>query len=488
MDRPVLLAALLGMITLAGCLGDDGADTPDDGQDLGPESTGVPAGCRLDDPAIVHGPGGTPAATSGPTGYACFVRTPWGTGEPSLGVTGDGTLFLYPAMQTAVPGQDNLEQFVGGMGIARLGPDAVDEGDFTRHVSEVAGAVNWHPYTADPFMFVEPYTDRVFMEDLLIPPFNCANLSFSDDLGETWTQSLAGCLTWDHVGYGSGPATVSNPSYPVVIQRCAITYVATTVASEATGCQKSLDGGMTWEAPGEPPFLFDQTGTPYVPATCNGAAHHPHVDHRGWTWIGRLWCDQKPWIALSKDEGATWDQFQISDEVAASWHDVAVGADLGGNVYAFWIDADLRPVLAVSTDDGATWSAPIDIGPPGLVAAGMANIAPGGVGKAGFTYAAEIDGRPGVHAIAAAGYGLHTDAPVFHSAIATPADDALRPDGNCSSGLCDGQADFLDATIGPDGSVWGSFDHTLKVGGGRLWGAPSLWDADDPNGPFADGA
>lgn len=459
---------------LAGCA--DGPATTS--QDEVASAVAVPPACDADRPAVVHGAGGTPVEWDGPTGFPCLGLTEWGTGEPSLGLTSDGSLFLYPAFDP--PAIAPLVGQFSGMGIAR----SQDGGQsFTRHTSNV-GPANYHPYTADPFMYVDPHTDRVFIEDLLIPPFNCANLSFSDDGGETWTQTLAGCFVWDHVGWASGPPAVSSPSYPVVIQRCAITYVATTLASTATGCQKSLDGGMTWELPGEPAFMFDQDGQPYVPSTCHGAAHHPFVDHRGWTWLARIWCDGNPWVAVSKDEGATWTQHQIGTG-AAAWHDVGVGVDTNGTVFAFWIDEDLRPVLAVSHDDGLSWSAPIDVAPPGVTAAGMANIQPGGVGKAAFTYGVEIEGASGTHAVAAAGYGLDMESPRFHSAIATMPDDPLN-DGGCSEGLCSGQADFLDAAIGPDGAPWGSFSHQGNVAGGGLWGAPSLWDESDPNGPYAD--
>ena len=497
-------AALVGLILFAGCLGseepanpdgeaqptplpyvgadggDGDADADDGGAGVAPVAPVVPPpGCDAQRPAIVHSPGGIPIVSARPRGIPCFVSTQWGTGEPSIGVTSTGTLFLYPAYQAPAEQLTTAEQFTG-LGIAR----SQDQGEtFTRQISGVGGEeeANFHPYTADPFMFVDPYTDRVFMEDLAIPPFNCANLSYSDDEGDSWTQTVGGCLVWDHVGWGSGPATVSDPSYPVVIQRCAITYVATTLASQATGCQKTLDGGATWEPPGNPAFFGGPDGLPYVPATCNGAAHHVSVDHRGWTWIGRDWCGTGPWIAMSKDEGATWTQSHVFDG-PMSYHDVAVGADSAGNAYAFWIDHDRRPVLSVSKDDGMTWSEPWDIAPPGLTAAGMVNIATGGAGKAGFTYAGEFDGTPGVHAVVAAGYDLDTEHPIFHSAIANAPDSPIN-DGDCNGGTCDGQADFLDASIGPDGSVWGSYTMPF-VAAGRLWGAPSLWDESDPNGVF----
>jgi hypothetical protein len=470
------VAALLALLLTAGCLdsGPDEEGAQGDGRFYGALSGDAPPGCDPTRPAFVHGPGGAPVSWTGPVGIPCLVSTVWGTGEPSLGLTSDGTLFVYPAFQAPNEALTPVEQFTG-MGIAR----SKDSGDtFDRLHSNVAGVANWHPYTADPFMYVDPYTDRVFMEDLAVPPFNCANLSYSDDLGETWTQKLGGCLVWDHVGYGSGPATVSTPSYPVVIQRCAITYIATTLASVASGCQKTLDGGATWEPPGNPAFLFGPDGLPYVPSTCHGAVHHVFVDHRGWTWLGRDWCGTGPWVALSKDEGATWTRSHVHPE-GLVWHDVAVGADAGGTAYAFWMSSEGRPLLSVSKDDGATWSQPWDIAPPGLLTAGMSNLAPAGFGKAGFTYAATFEGMDGVHAVMAAGYGLDTDAPVFQTAVAA---EPIHP-GGCSGGVCDGQLDFLDASVAADGTVWGSY-ASPNAAAGRLWGAPSLWDPADPNGVY----
>jgi hypothetical protein len=465
----------LVLLAFAGCL--DSSD--DKGSDGGTPATSfspddVPAGCDASNPTVAHGPGATPVAFDGPLGLPCLVVTPWGTGEPSIGLTSSGTLFLYPSYQAPNEATRDAEQFTG-LGMAR----STDEGEsFTRHYSEVAGAANFHPYTADPFMYVDPYTDRVFMEDLAIPPFNCANLSYSDDEGETWSQTIGGCEEWDHVGYGSGPATVSSPSWPVVIQRCAITLFATTLASEASGCQKSLDGGATWELPGDPAFFGGPDGMPYVPSTCHGAVHHVFVDHRGWTWLGRDWCGTGPWIALSKDEGATWQHLHVND-APMEWHDVGVGVDSNGTAYAFWISNDERPLLSVSHDDGASWSEPWDIAPPGLLTAGNSNIATGGAGKAGFSYAGTFEGMGGVHAVLAAGYRLDTDAPVFVTGVAV---EPVNP-GECSGGLCDGQADFLDASVGPDGSVWGSY-ATPSLAAGRLWGAPSLWDDSDPDGVY----
>jgi hypothetical protein len=472
-------ACLCGLLLLAGCFGTDGGDDDGGGSAVtggfyGALTGDVPPGCDEESPAIVHGVGGSPVAWNGPVGLPCLVGSDWDTYEPSLGLTSSGNLFLYPSFTAPNEATEQAGQFLG-LGILR----SMDAGaSFERLHSEVAGATNFHTHTADPFMYVDPYTDRVFMEDLALPPFNCANLSFSDDEGSTWTQTVGGCMVWDHVGWGSGPPTVSDPSWPVVIQRCAITLFATTLASQASGCQKTLDGGMTWQPPGDPAFFGGPDGLPYVPSTCHGAVHHVFVDHRGWTWLGRDWCGTGPWIALSKDEGATWDHLHV-DDTPMEWHDVGVGVDSAGTAYAFWISVDERPLLSVSLDDGATWSDPMDIGPPGLLTAGNANLAPGGAGKAGFGYAGTFEGMEGVHPILAAGYGLDTASPVFVSGVhPVPVND-----GDCNGGLCDGQGDFTDATIAADGTLWSSY-ATPFLAAGRLWGAPSLWDESDPNGVY----
>ena len=497
--RPLVLAACLAVVA-AGCLSGPGTSSKSaSGQTIDAPTTllghgKVPPGCSPDRPAVVHGPGA--ANWTGPTGIPCMATSPYRTGEPSIGLTKDGAIFLYPAEVAPVTALNGgAEQFTG-LGIARSKDDG---GNWTRQESKVAGVVDYHQYTADPFMYVDPATDRVFMEDLMVPPFNCAMMSYSDDLGETWTQGYAGCMTWDHVSYASGPSILKDTSgYPDVLQRCAITYVMTTVISEATGCQKSLDGGKTWQPPGQPAFLFGASGQPYVPGTCNGAAHHATIDARGWLWLGRGWCNganpgdptggndhMDPWVAISKDEGATWERHRISDKGVAG-HDVAVGVDTAGNAYAFWPGPDNLPYLAVSKDGGVTWSARIPLDVPGLKSAGSITLSAGGVGKVGLSYGATLDadGGKGVHGMLTNVYGLDTDRPTFLTAEASDPAHPLRATGACSDGMCTGETDFITSRMGPDGATYSAFNAESMGAAGHLFGAPSLWDASDPNGPY----
>lgn len=490
------------LMALAGCLGDgvgpagrdadqgdgqsdDGGREPD-ADNGGGELAASPLGCDGSRPVWVHGPGG-PVTPSLEAGTPCLHVAAWEGFEPSLGLTSDGSLFLFPAYE---PLTDPGTQHTTPSGAAR----SLDGGATFERLESNVGPVSHHPWDYDPFLYVDPYTDRVFMENLVAPPFNCANLSYSDDRGETWKQTVAGCLVFDHVGYGSGPPMVSQTrdGYPTVLQRCGISLGATTLASEATGCQKSLDGGARWEPPGEPAFLFGPDGLPHPPAACHGAAHHPFVDHRGWTWLGRVWCDRHPYLALSKDEGATWTRSRVSDTLAAG-HDVGVGVDPAGRVYATWIAADDQlPYLARSDDDGRTWTEPMRITPDGVTAVGDLSIAPGGRGKAALAYVASLADDPGaLHAVVVAATQLDSAAPRFATAVLTTAEAPMVAAGTCDNGDCvrhgdlsDATIEFLDATIGPDGTPWGSFLREDRLAGGRIWGAASLWDPEDPDGVY----
>jgi hypothetical protein len=459
----------------------------------------LPPGCAAERVAIAHHANGTPAAWDGPLPVGCLVHTGVDSSEPTLGVASDGTLFHYPAavIDRDTPAANGVRFLTG---VAR----SEDAGASWRVLLPTAGPVApTHQASTDPYFYLDPRTDRIWADDLSAA--TCSVLSWSDDRGETWTNSLNGCAEFDHQTLFAGPPVASaTVGYPDILYRCSINLVMLSGGSTTTTCTKSLDGGLTDSLTGAPPFVTDPADLPNV---CDGAVGHGIVDDHGTLYLPKGRCPN-PWLAVSKDEGNSWTRVQVAGNgMPGSWetgfeHDAGVGVDPAGNVYYAWIAADRMPYLAVSRDGGATWSAPIAVAPPGLREANLPALAVGGTGKLALAYFGSYD-SPGApwdraaygdtswHQVITLSVDALADDPTFLTATANdPADPVAR--GECAIGRCnDAVKDFIHAVVGPEGTPWVSLvDGCLKacragqqtdIDGregavGRLWGGPSLLD------------
>jgi len=528
--RLAFAAAAVLLLVLSGCFGGKAASHAVPGAPSTPggpsplAATGrLPPGCDGNRTAIPHLAGGVPLAlVLGPAPIPCLVYTGKDGLESNVAVSKSGTVFYYPA-QVNLPG-----------GVANGPPPGIgtmrsqDQGATWEIRIPKVGPVPTHPTTEDPYLYLDPRTGRLFAEDLVFS-INCASLSVSDDEGQTWTEGVAGCLEFDHDSYAAGPP-VSSPTvgYPDIVYRCGINVVALAGASTTSTCQKTLDGGRTWLPPGEPAFQFPtMPPAPESSRVCDGANGHPWVDAHGWLYVPKGYCGQ-PWLAISKDEGTTWTRVQVADngmgvdEAGTVDHEAGVGVDPAGNIYYFWVAHDRLPYLAVSRDGGATWGEPRMVGIPGVKEAALPELAVGGVGKValvsmqsrnsrGAPFVECADASCAVQGKSVPGYGNVTwdgvmtvswdalDAnATFWSANVNPAQDPLVR-GRCGPLRCQEEYDYLDVRIGPDGTPWASLvdgctkecsgnptgtDNDDRGVVGRLWGAPSLWDASDPNGPY----
>lgn len=504
-------AAILVLMGLAGCL--DGG--PDDlGLPLSPfEGVPLPPGCRADVRAVAHG------ADAGqlPDAVGCISIVPTGTWEPSLGIhPKSGAVFVYPAI-------DGSAGSLATVSVARSG----DHGATWEFLTPNVAGQPTHPLTLDPIFYLDPATGRIFLEDLLTP--QCGVLSWSDDEGTTWAgHTVSGCTQADHVTIFAGPPTLSTTvGYPNVVYRCAINTVTVLFASFTSTCQKSLDGGRTWVQTGTPAFYPDPTRTGFqgIPGWCDGAVGHGTVGPDGTIYLPKGSCGV-PMLATSRDEGLTWTRSQVSDlGNAVAWcqawdHEGSVGVDSENNVYYAWIDNQRVPRLAVSRDGGATWGPGIDLRPPGVTQASLAQLAVGGVGKVAVSYmastnapegpfpaepaldpqgcAGELSGdrtQPAYDQVTWSGYiGMTWDAledtPSFVTGTINDPEDPLSRGGPCGL-TCPGQADFYDLQIAPDGTPWATFTEACVDGcvtgeetstnhnepvAGRLWGPFSLVD------------
>lgn len=434
--------------------------------------------------------------------------------EPTLGVTENGSV-LYQAWT---------------IGLNEAPPRVLrstDEGESWEDVSPKVGPLQRHRNSNDPYLHVDPDTSRVFTIDYQINPVPtavCHELSFTDDVDGTaeapdWTTTAV-CGEADFQKLFTGPPVTSpTVGYDNVVYVCAVNggvEVEIGIASVMTTCSKSLDGGLTFVPTGTPPFTDDpeQTDGVGIHGHCTGHAGPGDVGPDGTVYVPRGGCGQ-PELAISHDEGATWERVQVADNgihrradpnavgPSVGWEfpnpqETAVAADEDGNVYYTWVARDRLPYLAVSTDGGESWGEPIMVAPPGLREANHSDIDVGATGQVALAYMGS-ENSPGppfpdeelqceegnrfqntcvggsfaedpdeAYAdVTWNGYitvsdDVLTDEPRFLSApVNDPSDPLVR--GLCGPGGCPGAGDFFDVKIAPDGTPWAAFVDTCVV-------------------------
>ncbi|MBW3581711.1 MAG: glycoside hydrolase [Euryarchaeota archaeon] len=489
----LLICLLMLVVALAGC------NAPAEKRDA-PEVPDkvLPPGCDPEHAAVPHLADGR-VATSEVVVIPCLLRLGARSFEPTIGIASDGSVFVYP-VRHPFPGET-----------ARMAR-STDEGATWEILTPNTNEIPTHPYSLDPYLYLDPTTDRIFADDLMMAPPTCGMMSISDDDGTTWKHGPSGCAITDHVTIFAGVPTVSTTSdYPNVVYRCGNSGGGLNRYSTMVSCQRSLDGGTTWMPPGEPVFTFGPGLTGRLPeaspiASCTGGIGHGATGASGTVFIPRGHCGQ-PWLAISDDEGATWERVQVSELGSRCTpfegpggdcdHDAAVAVDAAGNVFFAWITAERWLALTHSTDGGHTWSPAQNITAPGVEEAAFVELAAGTGGRIAVAYLGTADSpRPDFELDAYAttawdGYlALSHDAlaevPLFHSARLNPIDDPLIR-GDCGPGACGRLGDFIDIRIAPDGAPWAPFVDACfeecRAGGpqdgneglvGRLWGGPSL--------------
>jgi hypothetical protein len=438
--------------------------------------------------AVAHVAGGRPMAAPTLVAHTESASTQHPAAEPTLGITSDGTLF-----------------FVGLSGQSSLVLRSKDNGAHWDGVDPLIPGTHADELTFDPFLYVDKLTDRLWNADLTLP--NCAGISWSDDRGDTFSAGTPNCHHTDHQNLFAGPPPPGGTAptgYPNVVYYCSNDGGATLEAL-ATGCSKSLDGGLTWLRSGAPAFTNDPSrsgGSFGIPGFCSGATGHGKAAKSGTIYLPRGWCDQ-PYLGISKDEGLTWTRVQVSDKgmmtgiedevigtdagLAVEDHEASVAIDPAGNVFYMWIARDRLPYVAVSRDGGAHFDRAMMVAAPGVNEAWAPAIDAGDTGRIVFTYigttnspggpfcvrttgpttCATADGRPEQPKSAYAnttwnGYmSMSVDAlaaePHFETATVNDPADPLVQGAGCGPVRCLAELDFLDVVVSRDGTAWGSF-------------------------------
>ena len=369
--------------------------------------------------------------------------------EPTLGVNSEGEVFFVG---------------VGGLGASIM--RSTDEGKTWEDKSPNVAGTHTHPVTLDPYVYVDDRTDRVFTIDLTVA---CSYMSFSDDRGESWVTNPLACgrPVNDHQTLFAGPP-VSTPTvgYDNIVYYC-WNDVAT------SSCSKSLNGGLTWQVAGEPAFHPGEVeeGAPGA-RQCGGLHGHGVVGDDGTIYLPKEHCEE-PWIAMSRDEGTTWEHVRVAPRGTAIFGpDPSVAVDAKGNVYYLYVHKDRLPYLSVSRNGGYSWSKPMMVGYPGLGEVALATIDAGGPGKVAIAYYGtdDVSGKIAKRNYEKAEWdffmtmsaNVFDKKPLFYSGpINDPRDPtALR---ECGPRRCYDALDFIDVVVGPDGTPWTSFVDNCTI-------------------------
>lgn len=461
--RTLAFVVLLSLATLSGCVSEEDHDDQE-----------VPAGSAhpldLATAAYYH----TAPLTAGmnstlalvvkgdldlvPVGAARYL--PVSTFEPTIGSDPDGCLFFTHFRGTGT-GTRIFMSCDQAATWQEIGPDLP--------VGQVC-----FPNSNDPYVHVDRDTGRVFASDL--HALVTSTLHYTDDKGATWQcNPIGGGLPpggQDHQTIATGvPRNFQTVGYPNVVYYC-INRVGD------SSCASSLDGGIGFgpqvlvypgvEAPSENNDC-DPSLEGALDCVCGGLHGHVETDHAGRVLMPKGQCGN-PEVAVSEDDGVTWDRATVSSDTGVQGHEVRVAADLADNLYAFYIGADGLPYLGVSTDHGQSWRTPIMVAPPGVTATSFPAVYAGAEGKVAVAYIGltDVEGYDAApenmswNAYLTVVYDALAEDPLLATVLANdPADPIAR--GPCGNTRCGGLGDFIDLTIDPEGRPWAAFADMCRA-------------------------
>lgn len=209
------------------------------------------------------------------------------------------------------------------------------------------------PINVDPMIHADPMTGRIFAGGLAGP---CSLMGISDDDGQTWTPAGNMCsgAQFDHQSIGSGPWSTTAPeslvraaAYPRAVYYCAQLTL--------TSCATSLDGGRTWlpftEVTGPCGGLHGHIAV----SEATGFAAVPHGGCAGPEGTTTLDPGNYVGFAYTNNNGVTWSSRIGPDAVDG----VGFDPDLVFSKQSGWLwlaQADELGIhIALSKDEGETW-------------------------------------------------------------------------------------------------------------------------------------
>ena len=430
------LALSLILLMFAGCIDDEPAPVDTDGDGV-TDDVEVQRGT---DPTVPDVPAPMPAAMTFLDSDVGF-RGP----EPSVGITSSGCIF-FTALEKVMRSCD------GGKAWEQMSSPLMS------------------PTSNDPWLWVDPITDRIF--DVQMGPLTHTWIAWSDDDGETWLGNpydQGPTPVIDHIklatgpwrgleqGVGYGVIGSANPVYETAVYFC---------YNKLAGvfCYTSFDGGATFPIGGQIIGLAT-TGAGLHGAITTAPDGTVHVPPRTAT----------PSVLMSKDNGLTWTRTDMGQDVGTPEprKNSEVGTDSASNAYHVWIGADHGVYMSTSTDSGLSWDeTSTRISPEWITSSTFPHIDAGDPGRVAVTYlgAEDFEGNPQIadeNAGAPVNATYHLYLSYSLNALEADAewttiqisDDPVQIGSIClNSGACSNGnrnlLDFNDLTIDLDGRIY----------------------------------
>ena len=393
----------------------------------------------------------------------CAIGTYYGIGmttfEPTIGVTSLDNLYMTswgngPAGSTAIVRCSGL-----------IGMSSVSE----YSCEDVYSALMPVPNSNDPYVYVDPWTDRIMKFDM--HALLGMTVEWSDNEGQSWIgPSVAtGWSVQDH-------QTIASSPYPAAFHQTTWVFCVNGNYPYPV-CSASNDGGLTWgpELPGTPSDCESGGLTGHITGSENGNFYRGNRGCNGGEGYS---------IYRSTNGGLTWTEHPLPTETsgtAETWNfeEAQVATDSEDNVHAFWMGFDNMPYYSYSLNEGDTWSSPIMIAPPiGLNGTGFPVIAAGSAGKVALAYLGDSGGDTWNGYITVI-TDAFSDVPLLTTVQVNEWGDPLDTSSGCGYNRCGGFGDFNDIAIDQHGRVW--FGHAHNVGGevgifGTMAVGPTLRD------------
>mgnify|MGYP000010998540 FL=1 len=377
----------------------------------------------------------------------CTVGSYYGIGmttfEPTIGVTSSDNLYMS-SYGNGPAGSTAIVQCSGLVNMVSLGEYSCEN---------VYDAMAPVPNSNDPYVYVDPWTDRIMKFDM--HALLGMTVEWSDNEGGSWfgPSVATGWSVQDHQTIASSPyPALAHPTTWVFCVNGNYPYPV---------CSASNDGGLTWgpELPGTPSNCESGGLTGHMVGSNNGNFYR---GHRG--------CDGGEGYSIyrSVDGGISWTEHPLPTEssgTAETWNfeEAQVFADEDDNVHAMWMGLDNMPYYSYSTDEAETWSTPLMIAPPiGLNGTGFPVIAAGGPGQVAMGYIGTYNGGDTWNGYLSVIQDAFSDQVMITTVQLNEHNDPLEDSFQaCGYERCGGFGDFNDIIVDQHGRVWFGLAHNV---------------------------